>query len=165
MSTSHGLLGFFAGTIIGAAIGAAAGILVAPRAGAETRDMVNDAATDAWGNIVDAYQQGAQRVSEGVSDLRPNVDARTDELREKVDQARVRMDQLRTSLSQSVSQAADRVTDAVSSVAAMAGERGDVIIPIDDDAEVTDVEAGAPAQEASDKKKEPGATESPATGA
>lgn len=104
--SKSGFLGFIAGTVTGAALGLVAGILMAPRAGAETRTMVGEAATDAWGNVVDAYKQGAEQVSEG-------VDAKSDELREKVDQARARMDQIRSSLSENVSQMADKVNSAV----------------------------------------------------
>ena len=101
--SSKGILGFVAGTVIGAAIGAVAGILIAPRPGEETRGMVGDAATDAWGNVRSAYERGAQRMNEEMNDFCPTVDARSDELREKVDQARARMDQIRSSLSESAS--------------------------------------------------------------
>ena len=40
MSSGRGLFGFVVGAVVGAAAGLVAGILVAPRAGAETRDMV-----------------------------------------------------------------------------------------------------------------------------
>ena len=113
MSNGNGLLGFLAGTIFGAAIGVAAGIMLAPRAGVETRAMVSDAAVDAWGNVVDAYQQGSAQVAEEVEDLVPNFDARADELRDKVDQARRRMDQIRSSIAEN----AGRVTQWVGDVA------------------------------------------------
>ncbi len=127
MSNAKGYLGFIAGALVGAAIGAVAGLLAAPRSGAETRTMVEEAATDAWGNVVDAYEQGAKTVSERVSEFRPTVDAATDELREKVDQARAHMDELRSSLSQNAQHVAD------------------VIISVDEDATVEPAEGGAQA--------------------
>ena len=112
MSNGKGILGFIAGTIFGAAIGVAAGIMLAPRSGVETRAMVSDAAVDAWGNVVDAYQQGSTQVAEGVEDLVPNFDARADELREKVDQARRRMDQIRTSIAENAGRVTQWAEDA-----------------------------------------------------
>lgn len=104
--SKSGFVGFIAGAVTGAALGMVAGILMAPRAGAETRSMVGEAATDAWGNVIDAYKQGTEQVAE-------NVDLKSDELREKVDQARARMDQIRSSLSENVSQMADKMNSAV----------------------------------------------------
>lgn len=113
---------FIIGTLFGAALGAVAGILMAPRSGQEMRDAVAGVATDAWGNAVDAYQQGAQLVNEGIDDLRTNGDVAADELREKVDQARARMDQIKSSLSEGVSQAADRARTAVNKAVDQAGQ-------------------------------------------
>lgn len=121
MSRGNGT-NFFIGALVGAALGAVAGMLMAPRAGRETRSAFTGAATDAWGNVVDAYQQGARRVNEELDDLRTNGDVATDELREKVDQARLRMDQIRSSLSEGVNQAADRARAAVNKAAEQAGQ-------------------------------------------
>lgn len=86
------------GAIVGAAAGFAAGVLFAPRSGAESRAMASDAMNDAWDSAIDTYERGQQVVSEKIKGVRPNVDATTDELRAKVDLARERMDQLRDSL-------------------------------------------------------------------
>ena len=82
----------------GAVAGFVAGILLAPRSGAETRAMASDAVNDAWDSAIDTYERGQQAVSDKIGTMRPNVDATTDELRAKVDLARERMDQLRDSL-------------------------------------------------------------------
>ena len=58
MSSASGVFGFIAGAVVGAAAGLVAGIMIAPRPGVETRDMVAKEANDAWGNIVDTYQKG-----------------------------------------------------------------------------------------------------------
>lgn len=92
------LLKYAIGVVAGAAAGFAAGVLFAPRAGAESRAMASDAMNDAWDSAIDTYERGQQAVSEKIKGVRPNVDATTDELRAKVDLARERMDQLRDSL-------------------------------------------------------------------
>ncbi|MCI7729965.1 YtxH domain-containing protein [Enorma burkinafasonensis] len=94
---------FIVGATIGAAAGTIAGILVAPRSGAETRAMAADMANDAWDNARDMYEQGAEQARAAVNDFGPMMDAKTDELRAKVDLARERMDQLRETLNDAIS--------------------------------------------------------------
>ena len=94
---------FIVGATIGAAAGPIAGILVAPRSGAETRAMAADMANDAWDNARDMYEQGAEQARAAVNDFGPMMDAKTDELRAKVDLARERMDQLRETLNDAIS--------------------------------------------------------------
>lgn len=108
--------GFVLGAFCGAVVGAAAGILLAPRAGAESRAMAADAVNDAWDTAVDSYERGSRVVGERINSVRPSVDATSDELRAKVDAARERMDQLRDSLSDAVTTASDQVQSTVSSV-------------------------------------------------
>lgn len=87
------------GAVAGVIAGFGAGLLLAPRSGAESRAMASDAVNDAWDSAVDTYERGQQIVADKISSVRPSVDATTDELRAKVDLARERMDQLRDSLS------------------------------------------------------------------
>ena len=94
---------FIVGATIGAAAGTIAGILVAPRSGAETRAMAADMANDAWDNARDMYEQGAEQARAAVNDFGPMMDAKTEELRAKVDLARERMDQLRETLNDAIS--------------------------------------------------------------
>ena len=117
MSSARGIFGFIAGTLVGAAAGLAAGILIAPRPGVETRDMVAKGANDAWDNIVDTYQKGTQEVMEKANAATADMGLKSDELREKVDQARARMDQIRTNLAENASQAAEAAGEAVSKAA------------------------------------------------
>lgn len=102
MSSSRGVLGFIAGAVVGAAAGVIAGVLVAPRPGVETRDMVAQGASEAWGSVVDTYQKGTQEVVEKASAASADLGVKSDELREKVDQARARMDQIRSNLAESI---------------------------------------------------------------
>ena len=83
--------------------GAIIGIALAPRSGAETRAMAADIANDAWDNMRDTYEHGAEEARAAVSDFGPMVDAKTDDLRAKVDLARERMDQLREQLNDAIS--------------------------------------------------------------
>ena len=116
---------FVAGAVIGAAAGTIAGILMAPRSGAETRAMAADMANDAWDNARDMYEQGVDQARAAATDFGPMVDAKTDELRAKVDLARERMDQLREQLNDAiaggnVTPAADVVVESVADDAAPA---------------------------------------------
>lgn len=109
---------FVAGAVLGTAAGVVAGILVAPRSGAETRAMAADMANDAWDSARDMYEQGVDTARAAATDFGPMVDAKTDELRAKVDLARERMDQLREQLNDAiaggnVTPAADVVVESV----------------------------------------------------
>ena len=109
---------FTLGTLFGTASGILAGMLLAPRSGAESRAMAADAMNDVWDSAVDTYERGAQTAADKFNGVRPVVDAKTDELRAKVDLARERMDQLREQLNDaiaggSVTPAADVVVESV----------------------------------------------------
>ena len=94
---------FVSGALFGAAAGAIIGVALAPRSGAETRAMAADIANDAWDNMRDTYEHGAEEARAAVNDFGPMVDAKTDDLRAKVDLARERMDQLREQLNNAIS--------------------------------------------------------------
>ena len=114
--TARGAIGFVLGSFAGIACGVAAGMLLAPRSGAESRAMAAAAMNDAWDSAVDAYERGSRVVSDKVGAVRPSVDATSDELRAKVDLARERMDQLRDSLSETVANTSAQVQEAVNTV-------------------------------------------------
>lgn len=112
------LFNFAAGAFVGAAAGTVVGIMLAPRAGVETRAMAADMANDAWDSARDMYEQGVDQARVAATDFGPMVDAKTDELRAKVDLARERMDQLREQLNDAmaggtVTPAADVVVETV----------------------------------------------------
>lgn len=93
--------GVVLGGLVGATCGFVAGVMFAPRSGAESRAMAADAMNDAWDSAVDTYERSSQAVAGKMNDVKPSMDATTDELRAKVDLARERMDQLRESLAHS----------------------------------------------------------------
>jgi gas vesicle protein len=101
--SAKSVVGIVFGTLAGAAAGFAAGVLMAPRTGAESRAMAADAMNDVWDSAVDSYERGARIVNEKMRSVRPEGEA-ADELRAKVDLARQRMDQLCGSLSDVVPQ-------------------------------------------------------------
>ena len=121
MGKNTSAAGFLLGSVVGAAIGAVAGMMLAPRPGSESRAMAADAMNDAWDTAVDTYEQGSKVVQDKVSEFRTPADpaAATDELRAKVEAARERMEQLRTSLSESVAAASVQVQDVANTVADM----------------------------------------------
>ena len=84
---------FTLGTLFGTASGILAGMLLAPRSGAESRAMAADAMNDVWDSAVDTYERGAQTAA-----------------------ARERMDQLRDSLSDVVTTTSAQVQVAVNAV-------------------------------------------------
>ena len=65
---------FTLGTLFGTASGILAGMLLAPRSGAESRAMAADAMNDAWDSAVDTYERGAQAAADKFSGVRPVVD-------------------------------------------------------------------------------------------
>ncbi len=116
MCNSNGKLGFVFGAVAGAAVGAVAGLLLAPQSGEDTRAIVSKTANDAWGTTVDTYKKGVSTANAQLNNLRPQIDATSDELRAKVDAARERMDKLRSSLSDTVVSTAAQVQSAVDTV-------------------------------------------------
>lgn len=135
---SKGAMGFVFGGICGAVAGFAAGVLLAPRPGAESRAMAADAMNDAWDTAVDTYERGSQAVNDKFGGVRPSMDATTDELRAKVDLARERMDQLRESLSGMSAAAASAEPKPASEVQ---------VEPVDEPAASSDAAPEAPSAE------------------
>ena len=66
---------FTLGTLFGTASGILAGMLLAPRSGAESRAMAADAMNDVWDSAVDTYERGAQTAADKFNGVRPVVDA------------------------------------------------------------------------------------------
>ena len=105
------LFKYAAGAVVGAVAGFAAGVLLAPRSGAESRAMASDAVNDAWDSAVDTYERGQQAVNSKIENMRAKPDTTTDELRAKVDLARERMDQLRDSMNGAAHEDNDEVAE------------------------------------------------------
>lgn len=66
---------FLAGVIVGGALGAIAGILLAPQSGEETREMLNDASKDV-----------AKKTDKTVKDIQDKADTVVSELQQKGDE-------------------------------------------------------------------------------
>lgn len=71
---------FLAGFIVGGAIGAVAGILLAPRSGEETRKMLKDTADDMARRADETAKQIKVKADDAVSDLQK----KGDEIKEKL---------------------------------------------------------------------------------
>lgn len=71
---------FLAGFIVGGAIGAIAGILLAPKSGEETRAMLADSAKDAMKKADETVKEIQSKADDVVSDLQK----KGDEIKEKL---------------------------------------------------------------------------------
>lgn len=71
---------FLAGFIVGGAIGAVAGVLLAPRSGEETRKMLKDTADDMARRADETAKQIKVKADDAVSDLQK----KGDEIKEKL---------------------------------------------------------------------------------
>ena len=71
---------FLAGFIVGGAIGAIAGVLLAPKSGEETRAMIADGAKEAMKRADETVKQIQSKADDVVSDMQK----KGDEIREKL---------------------------------------------------------------------------------
>ena len=71
---------FFAGFLVGGAIGAIAGILLAPKSGEETRAMLADGAKDAMKRADETVKQIQSKADDVVSDMQK----KGEEIKEKL---------------------------------------------------------------------------------
>ena len=71
---------FLAGFIVGGAIGALAGVLLAPKSGEETRQMIADSTKDAMRRADETVKQIQTKADDVVSDMQK----KGDEIREKL---------------------------------------------------------------------------------
>jgi gas vesicle protein len=81
-------MGKFTSFLFGGAVGVVVGLLVAPRAGEETRALVADKVDEYWGKSQDFYATGVSRVQSGMANIQPTVAQKGDELRDKIESAR-----------------------------------------------------------------------------
>ena len=128
MSSARSFFSFMAGALVGAVAGLAAGVLVAPRAGAETRDMMAREANEAWDDVVDTYHKSAQGVAMHAHEAAAEMGCKTDELREKVDAARARMDQIRSNLAETAAQKAGEVVEKVEDLGERAAQKAEDVV-------------------------------------
>jgi gas vesicle protein len=90
--------GFAQGLIIGAAIGAAAAILLAPRSGKETREKLVAAADQQKENLKNKWEQTKEAATDTVNSVKDSLLLKSMEAEEKVDsyadQAKSQVDHL-----------------------------------------------------------------------
>ena len=101
--------------LVGAAVGVVAGILIAPRSGAETREKVAQAAEASFGQVADTLNESVSATCADVAQTAQEAGEKTDELREKIAAARARMDQLRADIAKNADQVADKAADVMAS--------------------------------------------------
>lgn len=99
MGKTSSVIGSF---LVGGLIGAAAGLLFAPRSGRETREYLADKAVEYWDRAdemyevgrekaLDAYEVGRERAMEAYEVGREKAVVTTDQVRHKIDAARERL--------------------------------------------------------------------------
>lgn len=101
--------------LVGAAVGVVAGILIAPRSGAETREKVAQAAEASFGQVADTLNESVSATCADVAQTAQEAGEKTDELREKIAAARARMDQMRADIAKNADQVADKTADVMAS--------------------------------------------------
>ena len=97
--------------LVGAAVGVVAGILIAPRSGAETREKVAQAAEASFGQVADTLNESVSATCADVAQTAQEAGEKTDEMREKIAAARARMDQMRADIAKNADQVADKAAD------------------------------------------------------
>jgi gas vesicle protein len=80
MSTSEKIL---TATVVGLAAGAVAGLLLAPRSGKETRNLLRKKSADAADKVKDSFEQGRQQVT----DLKEKAEEKIRDVNRKVAEA------------------------------------------------------------------------------
>lgn len=71
---------FLAGFIVGGAIGAVAGILLAPQSGEETRDLLNDASKD----VVKKTDKTVREIQDKADTVVSDLQKKSDEIMDKI---------------------------------------------------------------------------------
>ena len=124
--------GFVIGSfIVGGVIGAAVGLLYAPRPGSESRAIVADKVDEVWGKGQDLYVAGIGRVQDGIASVQPALEKKNDELREKIELARERIAiqvaknaaAAQEAINEKVPVVAEKITQAADAVAEMFRDR------------------------------------------
>ena len=77
---------FLAGFIVGGAIGAIAGILLAPKSGEETRQLIADTSKDVLRRADETVKEIQSRADDVVSDMQKKGDELRDKLQSRINQ-------------------------------------------------------------------------------
>jgi len=117
-------MGKFVSFIAGGIVGAAVGLLLAPRTGEETRAIVADKVDEYWGKGQTFYSAGKTRVQESFAEFQPNISAKGDELRAKIDNARTL---IADQVAKNAAAARDAINDRVPVAAEKINQVADVV--------------------------------------
>ncbi len=104
----HGGGGVFGAFLLGGLIGAAFGLLFAPRRGDDTRKMLVEKGQEYLDQGRDVYEDGRERLVEAYSSTKENASEKTEELKAKIDEAR---EKLRTQVGEGAVIAREKVED------------------------------------------------------
>jgi len=110
--------------VFGGAVGVALGLLFAPRPGEETRAYVAERVDEYWGRGQTFYTEGKSKVQQGINDLQPAFNQKTDEMREKIDNARA---MIAEQVSKNAAAARDVINDKLPAVVETADQVGEVV--------------------------------------
>ncbi|TLM65776.1 MAG: YtxH domain-containing protein [Actinobacteria bacterium] len=83
--------GLFGAFLLGGLIGAALGLLFAPRSGKETRDLIAEKGREYWEDAGELYDQGVAKATELYEAGREKAAETADDVRGRVDVARERL--------------------------------------------------------------------------
>jgi gas vesicle protein len=100
----------FGAFLLGGLVGAILGLLFAPRSGKETREIIAARADEYWGEGVELYNTGKEKVGEAYSVGKDKVSEQSEQLRAKIDDARGR---LQETVAKSAETAKTKVADVV----------------------------------------------------
>lgn len=87
MSTSSSFGKFVVGALVGGAVGAAIGMLLAPRSGAETRELIKEEFDNRYRESADALREKSDVLKEKASALKDRVNEFSSDMEEKGRQA------------------------------------------------------------------------------
>ncbi|MEI7813370.1 MAG: YtxH domain-containing protein [Coriobacteriia bacterium] len=103
----------FGAFLLGGLIGAALGLLFAPRSGKEMRDLIAEKSGEYWGEAEDFYVVGKEKVTDAVAAGQQTASEKGEQLRSKIDEARGR---LQDQVARSASSAKDKIADTTPAV-------------------------------------------------
>jgi gas vesicle protein len=103
----------FGAFLLGGLFGAAFALLLAPRTGKETREMLSEKANDYWGRAGDMYATGVDKVNGAVDTGTNAAGEKGEQLRGRIDDARSR---LQSQVAKSAEAAKGKVVDATPTV-------------------------------------------------
>lgn len=100
----------FGAFLLGGLVGAVLALLFAPRSGKETREIIAAKADEYWGEGVELYNTGKEKVTEVYSVGKEKVSEQSEQVRAKIEDARGR---LQETVAKSAETAKAKVSDVV----------------------------------------------------